>query len=51
MSQHVTGQTRGGGSINPNVLNLILSNDDDIIGDIEYLSSLGSRIILLYKKI
>ena len=41
MSQCVTDPTRGRGSNNPNVLDLILSNDDDIIGDVEYFSPLG----------
>ena len=41
MSQHVTYPTRGRGSNNPTVLDLILSNDDDIIGDVENLSPLG----------
>ena len=40
MSQHVTDPTRGRGSNNPNVLDLILSNDEDII-DVENLSPLG----------
>ena len=37
MSQHVTNPTRGRGSNNPNVLDLILSNDEDIIGDVEIM--------------
>ena len=41
MSQHVTDPTRGRGSNNPNVLDLILSNDEDIIGDVESISPLG----------
>ena len=40
MSQHVTDPTRGRGSNNPNVLDLILSNDEYII-DVENLSPLG----------
>ena len=36
----VTDPTRGSGSNNPNVLDLILSNDEDIIGDVESLSPL-----------
>ena len=34
MSQHVTYPTRGRGSNNLNVLGLIISNDEDILGDI-----------------
>ena len=41
MFQHVTDPTRGRGSNKPNVLDLILSNDDDIIGEVEYFSTLG----------
>ena len=41
MYQRVADPTTGRGSNNPNVLDLILSNDDDIIGDIENLSPLG----------
>ena len=41
MSQHVTDPTRGRGSNDPNVLELILSNDEDIIGDVENLNQLG----------
>ena len=41
MSQHVTDPTRGRGSNNPNILDLILSNDEDIIGVVESLSPLG----------
>ena len=41
MSQHVTDPTRGRGSNNPNVLDLILSNDEDIIGVVVNLCPLG----------
>ena len=40
MSQHVTDPTRARRSNNPSVLDLIISNDDDIIGDVEHLSPL-----------
>ena len=43
MSQYVTDPTRGRGSNNPNVLDLILSYAEDIIGDVENLSPLGRR--------
>ena len=38
-SQNVTDPTRGRGSNNPNVLDLILSNDEDIIGDVDLKAS------------
>ena len=41
MSQHVTDPTRGRGSNNTNVLDLILSNDEDIIAEVENLKHLG----------
>ena len=37
----MTDPTRGRGSNNTNVLDLIISNNDDIIGDVENLSPLG----------
>ena len=40
MSQHVTEPTRGS-SNNPNVLDLILSNNEDIIGDVENINPFG----------
>ena len=38
MFQHVTDPTRRRGSNDPNVLDLIISNDEDIIGDVENCS-------------
>ena len=43
MSQYVTDPTRDRGSNNPNVLDLILSYDEDIIRDVENISPLGRR--------
>ena len=41
MSQHVSNPTRGRGTTNTNLLDLILSNEEDNTGEIEYLSPLG----------
>ena len=41
MPQHVTDPTRGRGSNNPNVLDLTISNDDEIIGDVENFNPFG----------
>ena len=41
MYQHVSNPTRGRGTTNTNLLDLILSNEEDNIGEIEYLSPLG----------
>ena len=41
MSQHVTYPTRSRGSNDLNVLDLIMSNDEDIVEDVENLSPLG----------
>ena len=41
MYQHVSNPTRERGTTNTNLLDLILSNEEDSIGEIEYLSPLG----------
>ena len=41
MFQQVSNPTRGRGTTNTNLLDLILSNEEDNIGEIEYLSPIG----------
>ena len=41
MSQYVSNLTRGRGTTNTNLLDLILSNEEDNIREIKYLSPLG----------
>ena len=41
MFQHVSNPTKGRGTTNTNLLDLILSNEENNIGEIEYLSPLG----------
>ena len=58
MFQHVLNPTRGRDTTNTNLLDLILSNKEDNIGEIEYLSPLGKsdhcvitfNILCSYKK-
>ena len=43
MFQHVSNPTRVQGTTNTNLLDLILSNEEDKMGEIEYLSPLGQN--------
>ena len=43
MFQHVSNPTRGRGTTNTNLLDVILSNEKDSIGEIEYLSLLDKN--------
>ena len=49
--QHVTIPTRGRGNQNPNILDLILTNEENMVSDLEHLSPLGhsDHAILRFK--
>ena len=44
--QHVTKTTRFKGNDNPNVLDLIFTNEEDMVSDIEYLSLLCTTLLI-----